>query len=298
LCDAYKTVWTGFKRIKEMTSQEMELCRVNFPEDADITVSNAGEEMQLVKDDLKDRAVILHEYGHFIGTKMLGGLVHPGYGYNDDPTNSHGGTTLEHYESAWNEGHATFLSCALTDNPHYHDGYDTSLDFHLDSDGTKLGPHCEGSIQEALWAIYKFHNTDFKDGFWKAFTDRSIRTCRTIFDFLENWRDLKLPKLDKVVETFKDYGMEFGFLYPNEKFKNVVPPKAYDEAKKEFATVGELHTHKGSLGAGTLDQYNEEFYNRNKHFNAGALKAGSTIAAPKVSAGKNYIAPVRFEVKV
>lgn len=298
LCDAYKSVWTGYKRIKEMASREMELCQINFPEDSDITVSNAGEEMQLTKDDLKDRAVILHEYGHFIGTKMLGGLVHPGYGYNDDPTNSHSGDTLEHYEAAWNEGHATFLSCALTDNPHYHDGYDTTLDFHLDSDGTTLGPHCEGSIQEALWAIYKFQKTDFKEGFWKAFTDRSIRTCHTIFDFFENWRDLKLPKLDKVVETFKDYGMEFGYQYPGDKFKNVAPPKVYDGAKKEFAAIGELHTHKGSLGAGTLVQYNEEFYNRNKHFNAGALKAGSSIASPKVSVGKGYIAPERFQVKV
>jgi hypothetical protein len=300
ICDAYKSVWTGYKRIKEITNHELELCRINFPEDPDVSVSNAGDEMQLCEGDLKDRAVILHEYGHFIGTKILGGLSHPGYGYNDDPTNSHGGTTLEHYESAWNEGHATFLSCALTDNPHYHDGYDTTLDFYLDSDGTKLGPHCEGSIQEALWAIYKTYGTDFKAGFWKAFTDRSIRTCRTIFDFFDNWRDLKLEKLDKVVEAFKDYGMEFGYLYPdgNKKFHNVAPPGVYDESKKEFAAVSELHAHKGGIGSGTLVMYNKEFYNRNKRFNKGALKNGSTIANPKVAVGKDYIAPERFQVKL
>jgi outer membrane protein OmpA-like peptidoglycan-associated protein len=297
LCDAYKTVWTGHKRVKEMTGTDLDVCQVNYPEDPDITVSNAGEQMQLCHDDLKDRAVILHEYGHFIGTKLLGGLVHPGYGYNDDPTNSHGRTTLEHYEAAWNEGHATFLSCALTDNPHYHDGYDTNLNFHLDKDGTKLGPHCEGAIQEALWAIYKKHGTDFKDGFWKAFTDRSKRTCRSILDFFENWKDLGLPKLDEVVATFKEFGMEFGYLYPDDKFKNVTAPKSFDEGKKEFATVAELHTHKGSLGAGTATQYKEEFYNRNKYFNHGTLKAGSSKTDPKVADGKNYIAPVRIQIK-
>jgi hypothetical protein len=280
-----------------MTGTDLDLCQVNYPEDPDITVSNAGEQMQLCHDDLKDRAVILHEYGHFIGTKLLGGLVHPGYGYNDDPTNSHGRTTLEHYEAAWNEGHATFLSCALTDNPHYHDGYDTNLNFHLDKDGTKLGPHCEGAIQEALWAIYKTHGTDFKDGFWKAFTDHSKRTCRSILDFFENWKDLGLPKLDEVVATFKEFGMEFGYLYPDDKFKNVTAPKTFDEGKKEFATVAELHTAKGSLGSGTLVQYNEEFYNRNKFFNAGTLKAGSNKGNPKVADGKNYIAPVRIQIK-
>ena len=62
-------------------------------------------------------------------------------------------------------------------------------------------------------------------------------------------------------------------------------------ARPEIAEAG------GSLGAGTSDQYSEEFYNRNKHFNSGALKAGSTLADPKVSVGKNYIAPERFQVK-
>lgn len=74
-------------------------------------------------------------------------------------------------------------------------------------------------------------------------------------------------------------------------------PKTYDEAKKEFATIPELHFHKGSLGSGTLVLYDEEFHNRNKHFNKGALAAGSSIAAPKVKAGKGYIVPERFQVK-
>lgn len=295
ICDAYKSVWTGWKRIKELTGREMELCRINFPEDPAKTVSNAGEQMQLCELDLKDRAVILHEYGHFIGTMVLGGLENPGYDYNDDP--GHGRDSLEHYESAWNEGHATFLSCALTDNPHYHDGYDTTLDYHIDSDGTKLGPHSEGGIQEALWYIYKVLPTDFKDGFWKAFTDRSKRTCRTIFDFFDNWMDFGLAKPDEVIAAFKDFGMDYGFKYPAGKFRNVAPPKAFDEAKKEFVSLTELHANKGSLDGGTVAVYHEEFYNRNKFFNPGALGPGSSRANPKVKTGRDYIAPERFKVK-
>jgi hypothetical protein len=145
--------------------------------------------------------------------------------------------------------------------------------------------------------IYKIHKTDFKDGFWKAFSDRSIRTCRTIFDFFDNWKDLKLAKLDKVVETYKDFGMEFGYHYPSDKFRNVAAPKVFDEAKREFAAIPELHANKGSLGAGAIGPYNEEFHNRNKHFNAGKLGAGSTMAAPKAKVGNDFIAPVRFQVK-
>lgn len=61
--------------------------------------------------------------------------------------------------------------------------------------------------------------------------------------------------------------------------------------------MAELHTHKGSLGAGTATQYKEEFYNTNKHFNQGTLKAGSSKTDPKVTDGKQYIAPVRIQVK-
>ena len=297
ICDAYKSVWHGHKRLVELTAHDLPICQINYPEDPSLTVSNAGEQMQLCKDDLKDRDVILHEYGHFIGTKVLGGLDHPGYGYNDDLTGQHGRTTKEHYEAAWNEGHATFLSCALMDDAHYHDGYDTSLDYHLDSDNTTLGPHSEGSIQEALWRIYKVHNTSFKDGFWKAFSDTSSRKCRTIFDFFDNWKDLKLAGLDKVVESFKKFNMQYGYRYPAGLFGKVAPPKTYDAAASQFQTLVELHANRGSIGAGTAADYNEEFYNRNQHFNAGSLAAGSTIGAPKVTDGKDYIAPERFEVK-
>lgn len=297
ICDAYKSVWYGHKRLIELADHDLPICQINYPEDPSLTVSNAGAQMQLCKDDLKDRDVILHEYGHFIGTKVLGGLSHPGYGYNDDLAGQHGRTTKEHYEAAWNEGHATFLSCALTDDPHYHDGYDTSLSYHLDTDNTLLGPHSEGSIQEALWRIYKVHNTSFKNGFWKAFTDTSKRKARTIFDFFDNWKDLGLANLDKVVESYKKFNMQYGYHYPADKFTNVAGPKVYSAASKEFQTLVELHANHGAIGAGTTADYNEEFYNRNKHFNAGALAAGSTIAAPNVTAGSAYIVPDRFEAK-
>lgn len=298
ICDAYKSVWFGHKRLKDLAGKDLPICQINYPEDPTLTVSNAGEQMQLCKDDLKDRDVILHEYGHFIGTKILGGLVHPGYGYNDDAAGQHGRDTKEHYEAAWNEGHATFLSCALTDDPHYHDGYDTNLNYHIDTDNTTLGPHSEGSIQEALWRIYKVHGTSFKDGFWKAFSDTSKRTVRTIFDFFDNWKDLNLDKLDKVIEAYKKFNMQYGYHY-TEKFTAVAAPATYDKPSKKFQTVSELYDNHGKIGGGTAADYNEEFYNRNQPVFAGAgtLAAGSTRAAPLVTAGTSYFVPERFEVK-
>ncbi len=118
-----------------------------------------------------------------------------------------------------------------------------------------------------------------------------------MFDFYENWFDLNLPKLEEVRKTFKDFGMEYGYHYPEALFKNVAMPKVYDELKKEFAKVDELHAHKGSLDGGTIHDYNEEFYNRNKDMNIGSLGAGSSRTNPKVKVGKKYIAPERFKVK-
>jgi hypothetical protein len=298
ICDAYKSVWLGHKRIKDMTEYDLPLCQVNYPEPVTST-SNASVQMNLLKDDLKDRDVILHEYGHFIGQHILGGLVHPGYGYNDDASGQHGRDTKEHYEAAWNEGHATFLSCAITDDAHYHDGYDTDLSYHLDTDNTTIGPHSEGSIQEALWRIYKVHKTDFKNGFWLAFTDRSKRTVRTIFDFFDNWKDLGIPDIEKVVEAFKKFNMQYGYHYLDGagRFVAVAAPKLFDKAKQTFRTTNELYDNFGKVGKGTLPDYSEEFYNRNKHFNGGSLAVGSTIATPLVTTGKAYIVPERFEIK-
>lgn len=297
ICDAYKSVWFGHKKLKEKTDVDLPICQINYPEPTTST-SNASDQMNLLKDDLKDRDVILHEYGHFIGTNVLGGLVHPGYGYNDDVTNQHSRDSKEHYEAAWNEGHATFLSCALQDDPIYHDGYDTSLTYRLDKDNTQIGPHSEGSIQEALWRLYKVHNTPFKEGFWKAFSDKSKRTVRTIFDFWLTWKELGITDLDKLIESYKTFNLEFGYKYRSgsDMFTAVAAPKKFDAAKKEFTAVDELFKAFGTLGSGSLADYNEEFYNRNKRFNAGSLAGGSKIASPKITVGKAYIVPERIQV--
>jgi hypothetical protein len=297
LCDAYKSVWFGHKRILDMASVDLPLCPVFYPETGISHVS--GLTMHLLKDDLKDRDVIEHEYGHFITHATIGDTNHPGYGYNDDATGGHTPTSKEHYEAAWLEGHATFLSCAIMDDPHYHDGYDTNLNMHLDTDNTLVGPHCEGSIQCALWRIHKVHNIDFKSGFWKALTDTSKRKVNTVYDFFDNWKDLGCPDIDNVIESFKKFNIEFGYKYRDGagRFTNVGSPKVFDAAKQEFQTIVELHTNLGTTGGGTQTDYNEEFYNRNKQFNSGSLAAGSTIASPKVTGGKKYIVPERFQIK-
>jgi hypothetical protein len=293
ICDAYKTVWFGHKKMLEMTGVDLPLCRVNVPEPG--SASNASVTMQLLLDDLKDRDVILHEYGHFIQQHVLGGIPNANYDYNDKTTGSHGRNTLEHYEASWCEGYGTFISCALCDDPHYHDGYDSFLDYHLDKDNTLLGPHSEGSVQEMLWHLHKSSSADFKSGIWKALS-RPGKEPKTVYDFYANWKELKLDGLDKVVAAFKKFNMEFGYEY-KQRFTCVASPKAFDEGKAEFATVQELFDNFGKPGSGTIAQYREEFYNRNRSFNSGSLAAGSKRTDPKVTAGKSYIIPVRIQVK-
>ncbi len=296
ICDAYKTVWFGHKRMKELVEYDLPLCKINYPE-PEKSVSNASKTMQLLKLDLKDRDVILHEYGHFIGFHALGGLGSAGYLYNDEP--GHGPTTEEHYESAWDEGHATFLSCALSDDPHYHDGYDAFLDMYLDTDNTTTGPHCEGSIQEALWHILKINNLLLKDGFWPAFT-YNLRKPHTIFDFYNNWKDLKLNGLSKIAETFKKFNIECGYEYldGSRKFTATKDLKNIDVSKKQFFTIDQLFDAFGKNDAGVLIKYKEEFYNRNKYFNSGSLGKGSTITDPKIVIGSSYIIPKRFKISI
>src|SRR5439155_1060648 len=246
----------------QLSDHDLPLLQVNYPEPPAGT-SSALKQMKLLKDDLKGRDVILHEYGHFTHENVLG-VHHKDYDYHDGTPMKHNQTSKEHYEDAWIEGLATAFSCILQNDAHYHDGYDTNLNQHLDSDNTTVGPHCEGSIQEALWDLVVVQKTDFKSGFWKAFSDTSKRSCATIFDLFDNWKDLGLADLDKVIASDKKFNMEFGYRYRSgaESFTCVAAPALFDSAKKEFRTIDELFDNFGKLGAGTLADYKEEFYNR------------------------------------
>ena len=293
LCDAYKTMWTGHLRIKQLAGYTLNLCPVNYP--STTTSFHRAGQLYLLKDDLKDRSVILHEYGHYIGHEVLGGLTHPGYGYNDDVANQHSPRSKEHYESAWNESHATFLACVMRGTPVYHDGYDTSLTLNLAKDNTTVGPHCESSIQEALWRVHAVHKVDFKKGFWKAFTDRSKRTVRTVFDLYDNWKELKCPGLDTLKEAYGKFNLTYGYRY-TKRFTLVRAPLKLDLKAGKFTRIDELYDAFGKLGGGTLADYKEEFYNRNKQFNAASLGAGSTLAAWTMLDGMSYIVPERFKI--
>jgi hypothetical protein len=295
ICDGYKSVWHGHKKLVEKTGTDLPICVIFVPEP---NTSNASDVMSLHLQDLKDRDVILHEYGHFIGHHVLGGLSNTDYTYNDSPAMSHGPKTTEHYEDAWIEGHATFLSCVLGEDEHYHDGYDTTNDMHLLTDPAPIGPHNESSIQGALWRIHGFHKVDFKQGFWKAFSDLSIRKSDTIFSLYDNWKDHGCPDLDKLVEAYKFFNMEYGCRYRDGAgmFTCVAAPKTFDAAKKEFQTVAELYQAFGTLGGETEVNYEDEFYNRNKQFNPNSLGAGSSWGTIVLVPGKKYIIPERFQV--
>lgn len=297
LCDAYKSIWFGHRQLKALAEFDIRQCQVNYPEPPSGTSFEQNEQLFIKKDDLKDRDVLLHEYAHFI-MDVIGRLPpHPGYLYNDAP--GHGRTSKEHYEAAWIEGPATFIACSMQDDEHYHDGYDTDLSFHLATDNTTVGPHAEGSIQEALWRVTRVHGIRFKDGFWKALTDATVRAqINSTFDFYNNWKDLKLAGLDKLFEAYKRFSMEFGYEYLSgaDRFTAVAAPATFDAATRRFRTVTELFNQFGTLGSGTLADYREEFYNRNKFFNPGALGAGSSPTDPKIVVGNRYIVPQRFQL--
>lgn len=295
LCDAYKTICLGHQSIKLMAGHKLNFCPVNYPQPTTGTSHHRGGQLYLLKDDLKDRSVILHEYGHYIGHELLGGLNNPGYGYNDDAKNQHSKASKEHYEAAWNEAHATFLACAIRASPVYRDGYDANLTYDLSKDNTQVGPHSEGSIQEALWRVHAVHKVDFQKGFWTAFTTRTKRTARTAYDLYENWKDLKCPDLDKLKEAYTQFNMKYFYRYER-RFSLVKAPLTFDLAAKRFTTIDELYDAFGKTGGGTLADYKEEFYNRNKQFNSSSLDAGASPTDPKLLDGMSYIVPERFEL--
>ncbi|MBM3752620.1 MAG: OmpA family protein [Acidobacteria bacterium] len=322
-CDAYVSIVFGHTRLLELTKNaaDAKLCQVFVPQDSkEGTTQAGGEEMFILESDVQDRDVILHEYGHFITDTIVGQLEYLGYTYNDAPGNAthspsdftpHG---AEHYESAWLEGHATFISCALRDKPTYKDSHEGPAD--TDPSPTQnlmdvnpfWGAHNEAPVQEVLWNILKLQNIPFDKGFFPAYNDK---TTTTIYSFFDNWKAKGLPDIAKVVTAFKSRGMEFGYRFPAgaDMFTAVAAPKTFDAAKKEFRTVDELFNAFGKVPgdtAGTKADYEMEFYNRNKSRNAGALGAGSNAAVDasgnlvitiRITAGKKYIVPRRFQIK-
>jgi hypothetical protein len=225
---------------------------------------------------------------------MLGGLTHPGYSYNDDATGQHGPTSKEHYESAWNEGHATFLSCAISDDPVYHDGYDSNLTMDLAKDNTKIGPHCEGSIQCALWDMHHVQKVDFKTGFWAAFS-RTASKADTIFAFYDNWVAAGCPDAAKLKVSLKKFNLTVGYHYKQRatyKAKGKLDPKN----PVEFSTITELYNQFGKVAGGNQAEYSEELYNRNRYVGGGAFAAGASRGAFTFVEGTSYIIPERFEI--
>lgn len=298
MCDAYKSVWFGHAAIKRLTGDDLPYCEIRYP--AALNSSHLAGKIHLEKDDLKNRDVILHEYGHFIVGKKLPSLPKMGYAYDDGSGTSatgHSRSSKEHYESSWAEGLATFLSCAMSDDPHYHNGYGVPVNYHLDTDNTQIGPHAEGSIQEALWEAYKGQGLPFKS-MWAALTNTAKHTVSTVVLYHKNWAALGIVGLPKLTAALRKFNIEYVYEYPdgNARFKAVAAPKGFSASAKTFRTVDELYAAFGKPTGGTKVEYLEEFYNRNKKLNPSALGSGSTHAAPKVIVGNSYIVPRRVKL--
>lgn len=324
-CDAYVSIVFGHKRMKELTKNSLDpkLCTVLVPQNPKTDTSDAdGGEIRLLESDVQDRDVILHEYGHFIADTVLGHVDFPGYTFNDEPLATAGHYSgrahpfaAEHYESAWIEGHATFISCALRKKPTYKDGHEGPNDtnpkpqVNLTDTHTTWGGHNESPVQEMLWRIWNHYKVPFKEGFWTAFLEKPSN----VFEFFESWKRKGCPDVAKVVEAYVSRGMEFGFEYPAGAgmFTMVDAHGSFDAAKQEFNTVDELFANFGNVNgdtSGTKAEYEMEFYNRNRLKNPSALGAGSRATVDRATRtlnitinlvpGRRYIVPRRIQVKV
>lgn len=297
LCDVYMSIRFANQKLKRLVGKEIDLCNVHVPF-VGVTHHDKGL-LRVAESDYRDRDVILHEYAHFIRLITVPGYESPGYDYNKNRPPSHGTTTLEHYEIAWEEGNATFLSAALCGDAIYRDGYEgPGGDMtHILTNPARLGPHNEASVRAALWNLHVVQKTNFRD-YWKAWTDQSLRKVRTIVDFYDNWKELKIKGLSKLIVAFRKFNMEYLYRYPvgSEMFTKVPAPKHFNEAAKEFDTIQSLYDAFSKPLGGDIGGYHEEFYNRNAQFNAGQLAPRSVPINPIPVDGKKYIVPRLFKI--
>jgi len=323
-CDAYKSVWFGHTKLLELTegTADAPLCIINVPQPTDSTSFVQSGEMFLLESDVQDIDVILHEYGHFVGEKFVGGLGSLGYTFNDEPEPaSHGSLSQpfgsEHYEAAWDEAYATFLSCAFRSKSTYKDSHedpkklDPAKGLHQDLNQveTTFGAHNEAGIQQALFQIHTVHKINFKAGFWTALT--SLPKVVDAYSFFDNWKAKGCPDVPKVIQAYASRAMDFGYRYPAgaDMFTCVAAPGGFNATTKQFSTVAELFTAFGSVpgdSTATADQYDVEFYNRNRVLNSAALGPGSAAKFNKTTKvltitiklvpGQTYIVPRRFQI--
>ncbi len=135
---------------------------------------------------------------------------------------------------------------------------------------------------------------DFKTGFWAAFSQTG-RKSDTIFAFYENWLAAKCPDVAKLKASLKKFNLSVGYQYTrNATFgaKTPLDPKN----PVTFSTLAQLHNQFGKAAGGTLAEYSEELYNRNRYVKGGAFKAGATLGAFQFVEGTTYIVPERFEI--
>jgi hypothetical protein len=269
-------------------------------------------------------SVILHEYGHFIMDHHVGkpeNMGSPDYQCANPTPHSHHQYSKEFRERSWIEGVPTFIGSSIADDSRYYNRY---KDFTTDlfSDKVKKGDHVEGSVGGALWWLYKHWHADFKD-MWEAMKGED-RPSFTIWDFYDNCK--RLGKLDMVhvQEAFKLHGMEYrwDFLTGEDMFE-CVPERvwcmkcqgkgvvgvikwsrcptckgrgdvSFDNGRKIFMTVEDLYENLGKAGGGKIEEYKEEFYNRNNEFHKfNPWKPGSTYLNPVPAPLYKFIVPVR-----
>lgn len=314
LCDAYKALWLGQKRIRELVGQGPERVDAHYPDDGDVAFFDPDTGLLHVPPrDVRDRDMILHEFGHALQHFANPGLLADvSTTFDDDPNEDHGVSTFEHYETAWVEGSATFLGCFLQDDPIFHNGFNTKVSDNLTVDlgdvtqGQSLGPHTEGSVQAGLWSLCKVSGVDFAL-FWKAFTDKGASSVgpRDSFEFVEAWRRLGLGEEQALLRAWQFTTLDAGYRYLSGAAR-WTKGESFDSSERVFSSVTDLHERFAEVpgeSGGDLDvTYTQEFYNRNKRFNPGSLGPNPKTTIPansyefELTNGVKYIVPVKSRV--
>jgi hypothetical protein len=319
-CDTYKSIWFAQDRLLKLTGLNGNIpCKIKYLAKED-SFNPYKSYIKVSEKSIKIRDRVLHEYAHFVVREYLdwdwttwfeGYNQEKLYGYvdlrdesEDVRTVKHTTESKEHYETSWLESLANFLNGVIQNTPKL-EGYGVDLEKYPP---TVIGPHSEGSIQEALWHIYKEleETVSFKESFWKILSCKP-KLNRNIFDFLNNWRHLKIQGFNTVIEAFERSNLSDGYRYSNlsspaSSFICIAPPSgernsfAYICAKR-FWSVHSLAEYFGrSDSVDGRSEYKEEFFNRNKFFNATSLKPRSKPSDPQVAEGKAYMVPQHFNV--
>ena len=161
-----------------------------------------------------DDAVILHEYGHFLETKM---------GYSKNPGGNHDWSVASSAPLAWSEGWSTFFSSVVRKTYNYFDytpNGSIAINIEIPTSNPR-GDKVEGAVAASLWDIYDVASdradtlNDGMSHIWRIFSYyfNSSRAC-VMSDFYNGWKSYGYANLSKVQAILSEHGIRYGWTDP------------------------------------------------------------------------------------